>query len=280
MRALAVSVLAVLALAAEVGAFTQTLRVPAKSIKSIAASQTSGKVELLVDGVLYTHFIRTADPDERRKAVDTMLADLKRAVLVEMQVMDVGDLHKVVDLKLIFAADASAADIAEALPKVYNGCVTAPQLAARVTGREAWEAAAREARAWQKDSRLHQLMSLTAMDPEGRAHSWLARFWSASAGDVNSITINLGPNPWHCSAQASHAVETFDVDAATILDTGRLYAIAAAEGGASYTEEGYTVKASLGWDREVGSLWYVSYDTPSGDHGQTIRLDARSGAPR
>ena len=148
-----------------------------------------------------------------------------------------------------------------------------------LTAQEAYDLALPEALAWQADATLASLSTSLGgpLDAEGKSESWELKFWSPSAGEVNNLTFdygvlhNLGP-----LAMDLTPVPAMD---SVILDTKRIYDIAAAAGGSKFIDEGNYVDASLGHYPGDDSLptWVVNYFAQDNTASFTVAIDARNG---
>lgn len=256
----------------------QTIRVKSAEIQ-ITPHPAEGQIDLQVGKILYRYFIRKADASALPKATAAKVEQIKTAGLVEIQSIPYGDYRKVTKLRCLTGSEERIAAKEKALGKPYNGCVTRPKLAARATGRTAYDAASAEARAWHADAMLHEMQTLrdAPLDAEGRSASWVLHFFSAEAGQLDSITVTAGA--MSCVADRSNPVPVLDIGPDTLLDTRQVYAEAQKAGGSAYTTTGYTVGAGLISGYQGVPSWYLSYDPPGGTAGgKTIIVDARPGA--
>lgn len=150
-----------------------------------------------------------------------------------------------------------------------------------LTAQEAYEMGLKEAQAWQPDAVLIEMGVglLGPMDAEGRSTNWTLSFWAPGANELNSMmffngTLNGTPLPNTGFPKPVPAIDQ------VIMDTKRLYDIAAGAGGSAYTAQGSNLMPGLTvypLDETVPT-WYFNYFNPNDNTVQyTVIIDARSG---
>lgn len=150
---------------------------------------------------------------------------------------------------------------------------------AAITAKEAWDLASARARAWQPDAVPFDLATTSTgpLDAAGRSTDWDVKFSSPSAKAVDMISISDGSI--RCFAVAGEGGQRIQFDEKIILDTKRLYDIAAQAGGGKLGP-GTKVMAGLVPERrkDGSESWYLNYQDASGKEVLTIVIDARTGA--
>ncbi len=147
-----------------------------------------------------------------------------------------------------------------------------------LTGQEAFGMALVEAQQWQPDAVLVEMQSsaLGPVDADGKSESWSLQFISPSVNEVNTmIFVNGVLNASPLANQGSRPLPAAD---AVILDTKRLYDIAAGAGGSDWVADGANVNFGLTKDPldDTVPTWYIRYTLADGSN-PIIIIDARTG---
>lgn len=148
-----------------------------------------------------------------------------------------------------------------------------------MTAQEAYDLFLAEAQEWQPDAALvtMQASAMGPVDAEGKSESWSAQFISFEANELNTMiflngALNASPLPNTTQVKPLPAMDS------VILDTKRIYDIAAAAGGQAHVDKGANVSLSLTeypLDETVPT-WYVTYSSTAESNGLTVIVDARN----
>jgi serine/threonine-protein kinase len=155
-------------------------------------------------------------------------------------------------------------------------------VAANLSAQEMYDLALAEALNWQADAVLSEIQT-TALGPlqaDGTSPSWSASFYSEAAGELASVLILNGQMQPLQPVALPQQPNLVAFDETVILDSQRIYDLAAGAGGQAIMAEGFVPAAALvqyPLDESVAT-WYVNYSDPDTfEVVFTVIIDARSG---
>jgi hypothetical protein len=179
------------------------------------------------------------------------------------------------------AAAAGCVLILGAAPaSAQSTCATKPaKIGAALTAKQAFDIGKAEATNGAADSALLRLMSMDALDAQGRSAAWMVEFFSLK--EKKSHSINITKAVMFCNAVVTDAVtspEFVKESEDTIFDAARLIKIAReAAGTADLT--GAKPRASLqGNGSGEPARWSISFVDAKGYPKLQVSIDSTTGA--
>ncbi|MCB0207841.1 MAG: protein kinase [Anaerolineae bacterium] len=155
-------------------------------------------------------------------------------------------------------------------------------VAVALNAQDAYDLAIEQAQAWQPDVVLSEIQTtfIDLLDEEGTSESWSFSFYSPSTGELQTFLLQNGAIQPTTPVPLPQQPNLVAFDDSVILDTKRIFDIAAAAGGAGIMAEGYEPSAALTQYPldETIPTWYVNYMNPdTAEVVFTVIIEARSG---